>query len=166
MTSVVRGGGEFVQCGQEGGGSSDANVRIFGAKLRIFPTLWFVRTDKWGEGFSQCGHFVDKAQGEEGSQYFAILCGRLLWTVLYVNLFNIWTFKYLQTMQMNKQPKEISVLTGRRSRSLRFLHVTTSLLVTKHYNKWSCASEYSLRITQVLHLFLLIEINKVTIFLE
>jgi len=29
-------------------------------------------------GFSQCGHFVDK--WEEG-QFFAILCGRLLWTV-------------------------------------------------------------------------------------
>jgi len=29
-----------------------------------------------GGGLSQCGHFADK----RGSQFFAILCGRLLWT--------------------------------------------------------------------------------------
>jgi len=30
-----------------------------------------------GGGFSQCGHFADKGSG---GQFFAILCGRLLWT--------------------------------------------------------------------------------------
>jgi len=30
-----------------------------------------------GSGLSQCGHFSDKGGG---GQFFAILCGRLLWT--------------------------------------------------------------------------------------
>jgi len=36
---------------------------LFGEKRRIFRNLWCVRTDKGG-----------------GSQFFAILCERLLWT--------------------------------------------------------------------------------------
>jgi len=49
-------------------------------KIRIFHNLWCVRTDK--EGLSQFG--------ERGgvNLFFAILCGRLLWTAAKLNLHN------------------------------------------------------------------------------
>jgi len=34
-----------------------------------------------GERLRQCGHFADKGRG---GQFFAILCGRLLWTGPYI----------------------------------------------------------------------------------
>jgi len=41
---------------QTKGGSSDADVRTFWyKKRRVFRNLWCVRTDKEGEGLSQCG---------------------------------------------------------------------------------------------------------------
>jgi len=70
-----QGGGEFVQCGYfaDKGGSSDADVCTFWhKKLRIFLNLWCIRTDKGVEPVRTfCG---------QGGQFFAILCGRLLWT--------------------------------------------------------------------------------------
>jgi len=43
-------------------GSSDADVRTFGAKnFGIFRNLWFVLADKGG--LSQCRHFADKGEG-------------------------------------------------------------------------------------------------------
>jgi len=69
-----QGGDGFVQCGnfadKEEGGSSDADVRNFWCKrTRIFWNLWCVHTDKGGW-----------ASSDKGGQFFAILCGRPLWT--------------------------------------------------------------------------------------
>jgi len=55
---------------------------LFGVNLRIFRNLRCVSTDK---GVVQCGHFADK----EGSQFFAILYGCLLWTAPFVFVFEI-----------------------------------------------------------------------------
>jgi len=73
--------------GEGGGGSLDADVRTFWCKnFRFFRNLWCVRTDKGvepvqkfcGQGrLRQCENFADK-----GGQFFAILCGHLLWTPL------------------------------------------------------------------------------------
>jgi len=65
-------------CGQEEEGNfSDVDVRTFLCKKhRICRNLWCVHTDKGGgEELNQCGYFADK-----GSQVFAILCERPLWT--------------------------------------------------------------------------------------
>jgi len=70
---------EFVQCGHFAvkgwEGVLDADVRTFWYKNhRIFRNSCCVRTDKWGWASAViCG------QGG-GGQFFAILCGRLLWT--------------------------------------------------------------------------------------
>jgi len=62
------------------GGSLDVDVCIFLCKkFRIFLNLWCVRTDK--EEF--CRHFAvlrTFCRQGGGSQFFAILCWRLLWT--------------------------------------------------------------------------------------
>jgi len=53
-------------------------VAIHNGALTVFgccPVRSF--SGQEGRGLSQCGHFSDK--GGEG-QFFAILCGRLLWT--------------------------------------------------------------------------------------
>jgi len=68
---------EFVQCGKGGGGSSDVDSTLFGGKNIGFYEIYGVSARTWGRGLSQCGQFVDK---EGGGQFFAILCGRLLWT--------------------------------------------------------------------------------------
>jgi len=65
-----QGGGEVLQI---------RTSALFGAKNFRFRNLLCVRTDMRGEGLTQCVHFADK--GERG-QFFAILCGRLLWTAL------------------------------------------------------------------------------------
>jgi len=44
---------------------------LFGEKLQIFRNLWCTRTDK--------GSLVN-ADKRGGGRFFAILCGRLLWT--------------------------------------------------------------------------------------
>jgi len=57
--------------GKGEGGSSDVDVRTFCCKNhRVFRNLWCVRTDSgnWAS--------ADKGRG----QFFAISCGRLLWT--------------------------------------------------------------------------------------
>jgi len=61
----------LIQCGQ--GGSSDADVSTFWRKnLRIFRNLWYVRIVRtYKRGLSSA---------DKGCQFFAILCGRLLWT--------------------------------------------------------------------------------------
>jgi len=56
--------------------------KLFEAKkLKIFENydVSTVSTDKGGEQY--CGHFAEK--GKEGSTFFAILCGRVLWTAAY-----------------------------------------------------------------------------------
>jgi len=54
-----------------GGGSSDAGVRTFWRKKYRFFLIYGVSA-RTGE-LSQCG---------QGGQFFAILCGHLLWTAL------------------------------------------------------------------------------------
>jgi len=60
-------------CGKVGGGFFRYGLPHFLVKkLRIFRNLWWVRTDKRGGG----------------DQFFAILCGRLLWTApIYMIMF-------------------------------------------------------------------------------
>jgi len=60
------------------GGSSNADVRTFGAKknsdflkFNVFPHGQRER------GLRQCGHFADK-----GNQFFAIVCEPILWTAI------------------------------------------------------------------------------------
>jgi len=64
-------------CRQGGeGGSSDADVRTFRRiKHRIFRNFWCVRTDK--EGWASADTLRTRGMG---GQFFAILCGRHLWT--------------------------------------------------------------------------------------
>jgi len=66
--------------GQGGRGvSSNADVRTFWRiQLQIFQNLWCVRTEKGGVEPVQT--FFGKAGR---GQFFAILCGLLLWTALY-----------------------------------------------------------------------------------
>jgi len=67
------GQGEFFRCGRP---------QFFVQKTKDFSKFMICPQGKGG--LSQCRHFVDKG---EGGQFFAILCGRLLWTVLYLNYF-------------------------------------------------------------------------------
>jgi len=65
-----------------GRGSSDANVHTFWLiKVMIFRNLWCVRTDKGGWLSAD----IFRTRKRRG-QFFAILCGRLLWTVPNQNL--------------------------------------------------------------------------------
>jgi len=50
---------------------------LFGAKNFGFIEIYGVSVRTKGREFNQCGHFADKGVG---GQFFAILCGRLLWT--------------------------------------------------------------------------------------
>jgi len=77
MKDVRNQGVEGLSSADKGEGcSSDTVVCTFcRKKIRIFCNLWCVHTDKRGGGIKQCGHFANR-----GSQFFAILCGRLLWT--------------------------------------------------------------------------------------
>jgi len=61
-----------------GGASSDAEIRTFWQKNFGFFEMFSVSARTMGEeGLNQCGYFADKGRGR---QFFAILCGRLLWT--------------------------------------------------------------------------------------
>jgi len=76
--------GGFVQCGHFSdkgeGGSSDAGLRTFWRKkIRNFRNLWCVRIDKWGKRLISS----DILRQGGGGQFFAILCGRFLWTAPY-----------------------------------------------------------------------------------
>jgi len=54
---------------------------IFGAKnFGFFKIYDVVRTDKRRGGLSQLGHIADSGR----EKFFAILCGRLLWTAPYI----------------------------------------------------------------------------------
>jgi len=54
-----------------GRGSSDEDVRTFGAKYFEFFEIYGVSAQTRGRELSQCGHFADKGEG-------SIFCGRLL----------------------------------------------------------------------------------------
>jgi len=73
----VRRQAKFVQCGHftDKGGISDADVRTFWCK----KTLNFSKFMVW-RWLSLFGHYADK--GSERVNFFAILCGRVLWTAL------------------------------------------------------------------------------------
>jgi len=58
----------FFRCG---------SPRFFVQKLLDFSKFMVCPHGQEKEGLSQRGHFADKG---EGGQFFAILCGRLLWT--------------------------------------------------------------------------------------
>jgi len=74
VRSQARGGLSSADIFRALGESSDADVRTFWSKNSgIFRNLWCVRTDK--EGVEPVRTFFG-----EGSQFFAILCRRLLWT--------------------------------------------------------------------------------------
>jgi len=107
-------------CGQGGGGSSVADVCTFWRKkLRVFRTLWCVRTEK---GLNHCGHFTDN-----GSQFFAISCGRLLRTA--PKIFNIYSFSHNLSWQTCKSlsrnittlPRSITTLSRNIATSGRLL---------------------------------------------
>jgi len=57
------------------GGSLNADVALFGSKVSDFLKSMVRLREQGGGELRQCGHFLDM-----GSQFFAILCGRLLWT--------------------------------------------------------------------------------------
>jgi len=60
---------------RRGEGVSNADVCTFLCKNSGFFEIYGVRMDREEEtGLSQCGH------GGKGGQFFAILCGRPLWT--------------------------------------------------------------------------------------
>jgi len=80
--AVLDGGGRVCRpggAGRGGGGGGGGGVfrrerpNFWCRKLRIFPNLWCVLTDKGGWAIADKG----------GGQFFAILCGRLLWTATY-----------------------------------------------------------------------------------
>jgi len=56
---------------------SYAVVRNFGAKHIEFFEIYGVSARRREDRSSHCGHFVNK---EGGGLFFAILCGRRLWT--------------------------------------------------------------------------------------
>jgi len=63
---------------------------LFDAKNFRFFEIYGVYPRTRGKGeLSQCGHFADK---EGGGQFFAILCGRPLWTAQ--NIFQFYTIKH------------------------------------------------------------------------
>jgi len=72
----------YFQCGhfadKEGGGSSDANVRLFGAKNIGYFEIYGVFARTRERGLSQFGHFADKEWVN-----FLQFCADFLWTALY-----------------------------------------------------------------------------------
>jgi len=76
----IRSQGEgVVQCGYfvvKGEESSDADIRTFWC-TKFYGAFARIK----GKVLGQYGHFSDKGGWD---QFFAILCGRLLWTATYV----------------------------------------------------------------------------------
>jgi len=67
--------------GKGGGGLQMRTSALFGAKNVGFSEIYGVSARTRGEGrLSQFGHFTDKE-----CQFFAIFCGRPLWTAPYNN---------------------------------------------------------------------------------
>jgi len=89
----------FVQCGHfsDKGFLQMRTSALLNAKNFGFFEIYGVSAQTRGSGLSQCGHFA----GKEG-QFFAMLCGRLLWTALTTYILKMCVMFHLSILSANR----------------------------------------------------------------